>query len=222
MSTKPRIHGLYAIADTRYVLPGLLVEAVEQAIAGGAKWIQYRDKIMNAGSQNERRWRQATALKQVCVQHGVRLLINDDVELALQIGADGVHLGRDDCPLGEARTYLGDGAIIGISCYNELARALSAQAQAADYVAFGCFFPSRTKPDAVRASPALLREAKRVLRLPIVAIGGITPENGASLIKAGADALAVIEGVFKQTDIRQAALRYAGLFANHESSALES
>jgi thiamine-phosphate pyrophosphorylase len=148
----------------------------------------------------------------VCRQHGVLFIINDDVTLAKETRADGVHLGREDVPLAEARKLLGTRAIIGVSCYNELARAQAAQKQGADYVAFGRFFPSRTKPQAVQANLDLLREAKRKLHIPVVAIGGITPENGASLIAAGADALAVIEGVFGQADVRAAAERYARLF----------
>ena len=143
---------------------------------------------------------------------GFVFLVNDDVELAKQTQADGVHLGREDVSLVQARTQLGPQAIIGVSCYNELARAVQAQNEGADYVAFGRFFPSRTKPQAVQADLELLREAKTKLHIPIVAIGGITPENGASLIAAGADALAVIEGVFGQADVRAAAARYARLF----------
>jgi thiamine-phosphate pyrophosphorylase len=141
-------------------------------------------------------------------------IINDDVTLAKETQADGVHLGREDAAIAQARKQLGSRAIIGVSCYNELARAEQAAAQGADYVAFGRFFPSRTKPQAVPASLDLLREAKKKLHIPVVAIGGITPENGASLIAAGANALAVIEGVFGQADVRAAAERYASLFKN--------
>ena len=155
----------------------------------------------------------ARALNALCREHGVAFLINDDVRLAGTIGAAGVHLGRDDPDIGAARAVLGASALIGVSCYNELARAQAAQDAGADYVAFGRFFPSRTKPQAVPAAPELLRAARTALKIPIVAIGGITPENGASLIAAGADALAVIEGVFNQSDIRAAAERYARLFA---------
>jgi thiamine-phosphate pyrophosphorylase len=144
-------------------------------------------------------------------------IVNDDAALARQSQADGVHLGREDTAPVQARARLGSRAIIGVSCYNELPRAQAAQEQGADYVAFGRFFPSRTKPQAVQAGPELLHEAKKKLRIPVVAIGGITPENGASLIAAGADALAVIEGVFGQADVRAAAERYAQLFAKSNS-----
>jgi len=208
MTTKPRVGGLYAIADTRYLDDARLLPAVAQAIAGGTRVIQYRDKKHDAGT----RLQQASKLARLCHQHGVPFIVNDDVALAKQAGADGVHLGREDVPLTQARAQLGPEAVIGVSCYNELERALTAQAGGADYVAFGRFFPSRTKPQAVPADATLLREARRKLHVPIVAIGGITPENGASLIAAGADALAVIEGVFGQADVRAAARRYAQLF----------
>ncbi len=208
MVNKSRVTGLYAIADTRYLDDVRLLPAVAEAIDGGARVIQYRDKKHDA----KLRLRQATELARLCHQHGVLFIVNDDAGLAKQAEADGLHLGREDAPLAQARTQLGPGAVIGVSCYNELERALRAQADGADYVAFGRFFPSRTKPQAVPADPALLRAARRQLRVPIVAIGGITPENGASLIAAGADALAVIEGVFGQADVRAAAHSYAQLF----------
>jgi len=202
------VAGLYAIADTQYLDDARLIEAVTAAIAGDARVIQYRDKKHDAKT----RIQQASELARLCHQHGVLFIVNDDVALAKQAGADGVHLGREDVPLTQAREQLGSAAIIGVSCYNELERALKAQAGGADYVAFGRFFPSRTKPQAVQADLALLREARQKLRVPIIAIGGITPENGASLITAGADALAVIEGVFGQADVRAATKRYAQLF----------
>lgn len=209
MVNESRLAGLYAIADTRYLDDARIAAAVADAIAGGACVIQYRDKKHDAKS----RFQQASELAGLCHQHGVLFIVNDDVTLAQQAGADGVHLGREDASLAQAREQLGPQAIIGVSCYNEFERALRAQADGADYVAFGRFFSSRTKPQAVQADPALLREARQKLRVPIVAIGGITPENGASLIAAGADALAVIEGVFGQNDVRAAAASYARLFA---------
>lgn len=205
---KSRLAGLYAIADTRYLDDARLIEAVAQAIEGGARVIQYRDKK----NPPEQRARHAAELAALCHRHGVLFIVNDDVALAKESRADGAHLGREDAAIAQAREQLGPQAIIGLSCYNEFARALTAEKQGADYVAFGRFFPSRTKPQAVQATPDLLREAKRKLHIPVVAIGGVTPENGASLIAAGADALAVIEGVFGQADVRAAAERYARLF----------
>jgi thiamine-phosphate pyrophosphorylase len=208
MINTSRVAGLYAIADTQYLDDVRLALAVAEAIVGGARIIQYRDKKHGAKS----RVQQASELAKLCQQHGVLFIVNDDVELAKETGADGVHLGREDASLAQAREQLGPGAIIGVSCYNELARAEAAEKQGADYVAFGRFFPSRTKPQAVQAGLDLLREAKKKLHIPVVAIGGITPENGAALIAAGADALAVIEGVFGQADVRAAAICYSRLF----------
>jgi thiamine-phosphate pyrophosphorylase len=164
------------------------------------------------------RERIARELVALCRERGVPLLINDDIALAAVVGATGVHLGREDADIASARRALGARALIGVSCYNEIGRARAAAAAGADYVAFGRFFPSHTKPLAVQASLELLRAARTELSLPIVAIGGITPENGGSLIAAGADALAVIEGIFNQPDIRAAAARYARLFSTTADS----
>jgi len=205
---KPAVHGLYAIADSAYLATDAFVPAVRAALDGGARVVQYRDKH----SEPPQREHIAAALSTLCRERGVPFLINDDVVLARSVGAAGVHIGRDDPEIDRTRSMLGPAAIIGVSCYNELDRARAAQAAGADYVAFGRFFPSRTKPQAVSASLELLRAARLELTIPIVAIGGITPENGGSLIAAGADALAVIEGIFGQPDIRAAAERYARLF----------
>jgi thiamine-phosphate pyrophosphorylase len=209
--------GLYAITDTA-LLPGeRLPGQVEQAIRGGATLIQYRDKQLPAP---ERR-RQATSLAQLCARYGIPLIINDDVELAAAVHAAGVHLGEHDSDLQTARRQLGHDALIGVSCYNHLELAVQAAARGADYVAFGRFFPSGTKPGAVPADPALLKVARQEVRVPVVAIGGITPENGGALIRAGADLLAVIHGVFGQPDAGSAARRFAALFdkypPNYES-----
>ena len=201
------MRGLYAvtpdITDTR-----LLVRQVSAAIAGGAGWVQYRNKTATADVKLE----QAYALKSVCNKAGARLIINDHVELALAVDADGVHVGAEDASVHETRRALGDQKVIGVSCYDQLALAVSAQAGGADYVAFGSFFPSRVKPGAVRAPLNLLSDAKRQLNVPIVAIGGITVENGASLITAGASALAVISALFQVPDVTSAARRFTALF----------
>ncbi len=202
-----RSRGLYAVTGEASS-PEELVDRVARAIHGGAVLIQYRDKSGDAAQ----RQREAAALLELCRSTEVPLIINDDVALARLIGADGVHIGKDDIPLAEARVALGQEAVIGVSCYNSLERALQARDAGADYVAFGSFFPSSTKPAAVRADPDLLRAARSRVDLPIVAIGGITPENGAQLIAAGADLLAVIHGVFGVPDPEHAAHRYAALF----------
>ena len=200
--------GLYVITDSQPVPADRLVDRVALAIAGGAVMVQFRDK-QNPAAQRERT---AVALAEMCRQRGVPLIINDDIGLAARVDAAGVHLGQGDATPGEARARLGDQAIIGVSCYNRLERARQAQAAGASYVAFGRFFPSTTKPDAVQARTALLTEARRELELPVVAIGGITPENGSTLVAAGAHLLAVVHGVFGQTDTRAAARHYANLF----------
>jgi len=213
MINNSRIIGLYAIADTQYLDDARLLPAVGEALAGGARILQYRDKKHGPTD----RARQAGELAALCRKHGALFVINDDVELVKQVRADGVHLGREDAAIAQARAQLGPQPIIGVSCYNDLARAEQAQAEGADYVAFGSFFPSRTKPQAVRAGLELLRAAKQKLHIPVVAIGGITHENGVHLLAAGADALAVIEGVFGQLDVRAAAERFARLFTKRSS-----
>lgn len=199
--------GLYALTGSLRSAQEILL-AVGAAIKGGAVLIQYRDKRAPFVHRKKR----AAALCQLCRDLNVPLIINDDPGLAREIGADGVHLGQDDPSYEEARALLGAQAIIGVSCYNSLDRALFAQALGADYVAFGRFFPSKTKPQAVEAPLSLLTEARRLLSIPIVAIGGITPENGGRLIEAGADLLAVTEGIFGQPDPQAAARRYTELF----------
>ena len=203
-----RLNGLYAITDARLQRPDQLTECVRQAIDGGARLIQYRDKSADAVF----RLRQANALADLCRQRGVTLIINDDVELAAECGAQGVHLGENDADPQTARQLLGANAIIGVSCYNRLPLALQAANQGADYIAFGRFFPSRTKPKAVQASLDLIRMARQQLSLPLAAIGGITAHNAAALLDAGVAMLAVVHGVFGAADIRQAAAAYAALF----------
>jgi thiamine-phosphate pyrophosphorylase len=203
------LRGLYAVTSaTLCRAPGQLTRAVEAALAGGAQLIQYRDK---AGDASERR-RQAKALLDLCRARGALFIVNDDVELALAIGADGVHLGASDLPLRQARRRLGGLATIGVSCANVLERALVAQDEGASYVAFGRFFPSRTKPDAPPADLALLRQARARLHIPICAIGGLTPANARPVVEAGAAMIAAVEGVFGAADVEGAARAYARLF----------
>lgn len=205
-----RLRGLYVLTDARLGHGEQLASAVGRALDGGAGVVQFRDK------SEDRRQRLADAeiLAALCQSRGALLIINDDVELALAVGAQGVHVGREDAPLRQARARLGERALIGVSCYDDLQRAHAAANEGASYVAFGSFYSSTVKPDAVRASPALLREARASLSVPIAAIGGITPANGAALVASGADMLAVITGVFGADDIRAAAAEYARLFEN--------
>lgn len=207
MKSAKAVRGLYVIADTGIIVKDL-VRTVTEAIEGGARVVQYRDKSDNAAKRSS----DSIALRDLCRQHGVTFIINDDIKLARQVNADGIHLGKADADITSARQQLGVDFVVGVSCYNELERGRSAIAAGASYIAFGSFYPSTIKPDAVQASKALLTQAKQEFTVPIVAIGGITPENGARLVAAGADALAVITGVFKTDDIRGSAKRYAELF----------
>ena len=220
------IRGLYVIADTSMLLGAGstvadFVHEVTQAIKGGANLVQLRHKSTNASTNSPGSLHNPSVFKSValelqklCRDYGVIFIINDDVKLAAAIHANGVHLGQDDMAINEARKILGDQAIIGISCYNQLPLAQAAQKQGADYVAFGSFFDSPTKPDAVSASLDLARQASDLLAVPIVAIGGITPDNAGPLIATGINAIAVASGVFAQPDIKAAAQNYSRLSAN--------
>lgn len=206
--TKHIIQGLYAIADTEILTGKKLLEAVKQAIAGGASLVQLRDKSTDTGNRKTI----ALALNKLCQDNDVCFIINDDAHLAAAIQADGVHVGKDDLSIPEARTIVGAHSIVGASCYNQLSLAQSAQDQGADYVAFGSFFNSVTKPDAVSAPLALIEEAKSVISIPMVAIGGITPDNAGPLVAAGISAIAAASGIFRQTDIKAAATSYCKYF----------
>ena len=189
---KQRIKGVYAIADSAVIGDEAFAKSVRAVINNGASVIQYRAKLANRAT----RLRQSTLLAELCDQANIPLIINDDLELCQRINAAGIHIGQNDCDLASARRQLGADKIIGVSCYDDLSRALAAQQSGASYVAFGALFPSATKPDAVTAPLALLREAKQSLTIPIVAIGGITMANVQQVIDTGVDAVAVIRGIF--------------------------
>ncbi|MEO9214714.1 MAG: thiamine phosphate synthase [Rhodanobacter sp.] len=197
--------GLYAITDGPR--PDLL-EVAAQALAGGARLLQYRDESVDV----PRRHAEATALLQLCRARGVPLIIDSDVALAWTVGAQGVHLSGTDDDIGAARAELGEHAILGVSCRGSLQRAQVAARAGASYISFGTFFLSPTKPLAPRVSIDLLRQSA-TLGLPRVAIGGITPDNGAALVEAGAEYLAVISAVFGATDVRATAQRFAELYS---------
>jgi thiamine-phosphate pyrophosphorylase len=201
------IRGLYAVTPDTDDTPAL-VRKVAAAIAGGATLVQYRNKI--AG--RELRLEQASALTSLCRERGALLIVNDSIDVARAVDADGVHLGRDDGPVAPAREAIGKGKLVGISCYRSLETAREALAAGADYVAFGSFFPSSVKPSAVRAPLELLTQARQTMTAPIVAIGGITAKNGGALVRAGADALAVISAVFAVDDVESAARAFGPLF----------
>src|SRR5262245_32571926 len=205
--SRKRIEDLYAVtpqaSDSEW-----LCERVHAVLAGGARVIQYRNKSADVRLRRE----QVDRLLELCRVRAALLIVNDDVALAQESGADGVHLGRTDTSPAAARGILGEAALIGVSCYQSLARAQIAQDLGADYVAFGSFFQSSVKPDAVRAPVHLLGTARAALDLPIVAIGGITAENGRALIEAGADALAVVSALFHVPDSLAAARAFTALF----------
>ena len=198
--------GLYAITPDEADTDRLLAR-VEIVLRAGASWLQYRNKA----ASDDLRAEQALALQPLCRSLAVPLIINDDWALAAAIGAAGAHLGEDDGELALARHELGPDAILGASCYDDLAIARQAVFAGASYVAFGAFFPSPTKPNARRAAPELLQEAA-ALGVPRVAIGGITPDNARPLIAAGADLLAVISGVFDAPDPAAATRAYLSCF----------
>jgi thiamine-phosphate pyrophosphorylase len=197
--------GLYAITQPENKSLQQITQAVEAALKGGAVMVQYRDKTPIDA------YKLASELLKLCHAYQAPLIINDSIELALAVSADGVHLGKDDGDIAQARLRLGPQAIIGVSCYNDLDKAFMAASQGADYVAFGRFFPSGSKPLASAADIATLQLAKQQLQLPIVAIGGILPENGGQLVSAGADLLAVIGGIFDH-EPEMAARNYQHLF----------
>jgi thiamine-phosphate pyrophosphorylase len=199
---------LYAITPDLADTP-LLLRKVRAALQGGARVLQYRNK----SADSTLRLQQAQALRQLTREFDATFIVNDDAQLAARADADGVHLGGDDGSVEAARDMLGDAKIIGMSCYNRESLALAAVRAGADYVAFGAFFPSGVKPQAVRAEPQLLAWARGELALPVVAIGGITVQNGAALIAAGADALAVISAVFDAEDICSSAQEFSTLFS---------
>jgi thiamine-phosphate pyrophosphorylase len=205
--------GLYAITpDALCADPNTLEVAVAAALRGGARLIQYRDKR----SARPQRLVNATRLAALCRAQGAALIVNDELTLALEAGAAGVHLGTRDGSVAEARAALGPEAIIGATCGASEERAQAALAAGASYVAFGRFFASNTKPEAPPAAIEWLREARARIAGPVCAIGGVTPDNGAALLTAGVDWLAAVEGVFGDPDpavVETRARRYAALFA---------
>ena len=202
-----RLRGLYAVTpdDTDSTR---LTTQVRSALAGGARILQYRNKVADAALRRE----QAAALRALCHEYDAALIINDDLELALAVDADGLHLGGEDGSLAAARARLGPHKLLGASCYRQLENAERAIADGADHIAFGSFFVSTVKPGAARSKPELLTEAKRKFRVPVVAIGGITLDNAPTLITAGADSVAVISALFGAPDIALAAKKFNALF----------
>ncbi len=200
--------GIYAITPDQNLASGALLERTAAALQRGVRVVQYRRKA----PPDAEGLTQLLALRDLCHQFGAPLIINDDIELAYTVGADGVHLGKDDH---DFHALAGDPArqlIVGVSCYDSLPRAREAVAAGVDYIAFGRFYSSLTKPAATPCSLDVLRRARAEFALPIVAIGGITPDNGSALLAAGAALLATVEGIFGQRDCGEAARRFQSLF----------
>jgi len=202
-----RLEGLYAITPDWNDTPRLL-QVTEAILKGGCRLLQYRNKTASSCHRDE----QAVALRGLTRRHGAYLIVNDDVDLALACEADGVHLGGDDGDLAQARRRLGPNRLLGASCYQSLNLARAAALAGADYIAFGSFFPSPTKPRAGRADPTLIAAAKTTLRLPVAAIGGIDLDNAGSLVLAGADMLAVISAVYNADDPERASRAFQHFF----------
>jgi len=209
VSTSLPTNGLYAITPTTLDLDALL-KNVEKALSSGISLLQYRDKT----SHSLKKIAIAKVLQQLCQQYDTPLIINDDAQLALDSRAAGVHLGQGDGSVKQARDLLGQEAIIGVTCHHDLSLALTAQQEGADYVAFGRFFHSQTKPGKPLADTALLVRAKRQLEIPIVCIGGIKLDNSAPLINAGANYLAVIDSLFSTTSTSKTTQEFAALFTH--------
>lgn len=202
----PELRGLYAITPDE-ADDARLFDLAGSTLAGGCKWLQYRDKIADKAGRRQR----AAQLAALCRAHGAGLIVNDDIDLALAVDAAGVHLGRDDGDLAAARARLGD-RLLGVSCYDDFALAQAAVAAGADYVAFGAVYPSSTKPNAVRAPLALFARAAAELPVPACAIGGITLATAAPVVAAGAALIAVITDLFAAPDVRARAAALQALF----------
>ncbi len=201
------LQGLYAIADVEHIRAPDFLDQVQAVLLAGVPLIQYRDKI----NDRDARARIAEQLRRLTQKHRSLLIINDDVELARAVDADGVHLGKEDCGIGEARARLGADKVIGASCNNDYGNAVEAVANGASYIAFGSFFASPTKPSAPRADLDLITRAKQELDVPVCAIGGITPENVMPLLDAGADMIAVISSLFATPSPARSVQEYQAL-----------
>jgi thiamine-phosphate pyrophosphorylase len=201
------IKGLYAITPDSADL-NTLIQKTKSAIEGGAFMVQYRSKIQD----RDVKMQQCAAILRLCREYEIPCIVNDDVEMCRVLEADGVHLGEKDDNIAEVRQILGEDAIIGSSCYDQLDRAKSAQKEGASYVAFGAMFPTSTKPNAPRATLALLKEAKREIQIPIVAIGGITVNNAHDVIKTGIDAISVITSLYEAKSTKETAETFAKMF----------
>ncbi len=200
--------GLYVITDETLTPYGEIEACLRPALENGARLVQLRDKSRD----DESLLQTALTIKTLCEEYDATFIINDRVDLANEVDADGLHIGRDDEEFDLARRILGKKKIIGVSCYGDIFRAKEFEHRGADYVAFGAFFTSATKPDAPTINTTLLADAKRMLKIPVCAIGGITAENAPTLLEKGADMLAVISDVWKAKDIGARCHTYKELF----------
>ncbi|GHV03510.1 thiamine-phosphate synthase [Campylobacterota bacterium] len=203
-----KLRGLYAISDELLTPDDRLLDMAQCALKGGATIFQLRHK----SKADDELLQAAFALKELCNFHNALFIINDRIELAKQCNADGVHIGKDDRSLQAAREFLGAKALIGVSCYGDQTVAEQMQKNGADYVAFGSFFASKTKPNAKVISCDLLTRARETITLPICAIGGITIQTAPDLIAQGADMIAVIGDLWSAEEITAQAKRYGRLF----------
>ena len=206
---KEKLKGLYAITDEHLITEADFKQKVTLALQGGSRIIQYRDKSNNS----KKRFQQARSLRSICEQYHALCIINDDIDLSKAVNAHGVHLGKNDTSITKARQTLGENAIIGVSCYNNLSLAIDAEKNSADYVAFGAMFSSSTKPEAVKTNIDIISHAKQQLNIPVCAIGGITDKNIQQLIQQGVDMTAVISSLFAGNDVKELAGRLSKYFS---------
>ncbi|HBV21147.1 MAG TPA: thiamine phosphate synthase [Nitrosomonas sp.] len=201
------IHGLYGITPN-LIDTAVLLNQTEQILTGGAQLIQYRNKI----ADKTLRRHQANLLLRLCRTYATPMIINDHLDLATEIDADGVHVGQNDVDITAARKLLGTDKIIGATCYNRLDLAIQAESKGADYVAFGAFYPTSTKQNTVTAPLDILVQARKILTIPIIGIGGINLTNAQTIIKNGADAVAVSYTLYQAKDIHKTAETFSRFF----------
>ncbi|WP_028950992.1 thiamine phosphate synthase [Sulfurihydrogenibium subterraneum] len=202
-----KLRGLYVITDEKLTPYDKMLDMVEKALKGGASIVQLRDK----NNSDEFLIPYSKELKDLCHKYNAIFIVNDRVDLALKVDADGVHIGEEDSDVAEVREKT-KGKIMGVSCYGSVERALQMQDLGADYVAFGSFYPSPTKPKSRIVPKSVISDAKKVLKIPICVIGGLTVENSKELIDLGADLVAVISDVWTAPDIEERCKQYIKLF----------
>ncbi|WP_293735498.1 thiamine phosphate synthase [uncultured Phascolarctobacterium sp.] len=194
---KPVIdYSIYLVTDEACLHGRPLLECVEEALAAGVTLVQYRAKAADGGVL----YAEACRLKQLCDKYGVPLIINDRLDIALAVGAAGVHLGQDDLPCAVARRLLGEDFIIGVSAHNQ-AEAVQAVSEGADYLGCGAVFGTATKHDAAKLGLENLRAIRKAVAVPMVGIGGITVDNYAEVLATGANGAAIVSGILAQEDI---------------------